>query len=82
MESLADRIDMRKLLEEKLGYALPVSYEDWLRYNHYEKLDPIQTKWLYTQELGYIESVKDVTIREIASQRIAEFTHALRKYVL
>ncbi len=34
----ADRIDFAKLLEEKLGYELPVSYEDWIHYNHYEKI--------------------------------------------
>ena len=32
----ADQIDFAKLLEEKLGYELPVSYEDWIHYNHYE----------------------------------------------
>lgn len=78
----ADRIDMKELLEEKLGYSLPVSYEEWLHYNHYENLPSVQTKWLYKQELGYIESLKDVTLREIAQQRIGEFKAALRKYII
>lgn len=82
MEKRADQIDLKELLDEKLGYQTPVSYEEWLGYNHYEKLDSVQTKWLYKQELGYIESLKGVTLHEIAGQRITEFTKALRKYIL
>lgn len=82
MEERADRIDFKELLEEKLGYSTPVSYEDWLKYNHYEKLAPVQTKWLYRQEIGYIQSLEGVTLKEIAEQRIAEFTKALRKYII
>ena len=78
----AEQIDMKELLDEKLGYPTPVSYEDWLRYNHYEKLPEVQTKWLYKQEQGYIESLKDVTLQEICRQRIQEFTTALRKYII
>ncbi len=32
----ADKIDKQALLEEKLGHALPISYEDWLKDCHYE----------------------------------------------
>ena len=78
----ADRIDFAKLLEEKLGYELPVSYEDWIHYNHYEKIRPADTKWLYRQEQGYVESMKNITLKELAEQRIGEFTDALRKYNL
>ena len=78
----ADQISMKELLDEKLGYETPISYEDWLVCNHYEKLDPVKTKWLYRQECGYIEGLKGVTIREIAEQRIREFRMRLRKYMI
>ena len=78
----ADQIDFHKLLEEKLGYPLPISYEEWIHLNHYEKIRPEDTRWLYRQELGYIESMKDITLKELAEQRIAEFTDALKKYIL
>ena len=78
----ADQIDFDKLLEEKLGYPLPISYEDWLHANHYEKIRPEDTKWLYRQEQGYVESMKGTNLKELAEQRIAEFTRALRKYIL
>ena len=70
------------LLEEKLGHALPISYEDWLKDCHYEKLDAKLTRWLYQQERGFVESLKDVTLEEIAHQRIDEFTTTLKKYIL
>ncbi len=78
----ADQIDFGTLLEEKLGYELPISYEDWIHANHYEKIRPADTKWLYRQEQGYVESMKNITLEELAQQRIDEFTGALRKYIL
>lgn len=50
--------------------------------NHYEKIRPADTKWLYRQEQGYVESMKNITLEELAQQRIDEFTGALRKYIL
>lgn len=78
----ADKIDFKELLDEKLGYPTPISYEDWVKANHYQDIRPADAKWLYRQELGYIESMKDITLKELAEQRIGEFTGALRKYIL
>ena len=78
----ADRIDFEKLLEEKLGYPLPVSYEEWIALNHYDKIRPEDAGWLYRQEKGFVESIKTMTLKELAEQRIAEFTGALKKYML
>ena len=78
----ADIIDKQALIEEKLGHKLPISYEDWLRDAHYDKLDPKETRWLYQQERGFVESLADVSLREIALQRIEEFTSTLKKYIL
>ena len=78
----ADKIDFKELLDEKLGYPTPISYEDWVKANHYQKIRPADAKWLYRQELGYIESMKGITLKELAEQRIGEFTGALRKYIL
>lgn len=82
MAERSDAIPMDKLLEEKLGYELPISYEDWKKANRYEKLPEKQNKWLYQQEQGYIQSVKDLTVKEIANQRIEEFRTELSKYIL
>ena len=82
MEARADQIDFEKLLEEKLGYPLPISFGDWVHANHYEKIRQTDARWLYRQEQGYIASMKNITLKELASQRIAEFTDALRKYIL
>ena len=78
----ADQINFPKLLEEKLGYELPIDYEDWIAANHYGLIRPEDTRWLYRQEQGYVESMKNVAVKELAEQRIAEFTGALRKYIL
>ena len=78
----ADKIDFKELLDEKIGYPTPISYEDWIEKNHYEKIRPADTKWLYRQEQGYIESMKNITLKELADQRITEFTDSLKKYML
>ena len=78
----ADKIDFKELLDEKLGYPAPLAYNDWVEANHYQELNDAQKNWLYRQELGYIESMKDITLKELAEQRIGEFTGALRKYIL
>ena len=78
----ADQIDLKELLDEKLGYPAPLSYDAWVEVNHYQRLNDAQKNWLYRQELGYIESLKGMTVREIAEQRIEEITTALRKYML
>ena len=78
----ADIIDKDALLEEKLGHSLSISYEDWLKDCHYELLDEKETRWLYQQEKGFIESIKGVTLEQIARQRIEEFTSTLKKYIL
>ena len=78
----ADKIDFKELLDEKIGYSTPISYEDWIEKNHYEKIRPADTKWLYRQEQGYIESMKNITLKELADQRITEFTDSLKKYML
>ena len=78
----ADSIDKQALLEEKLGHALPISYEDWVRDCHYGKLDEKLTRWLYQQERGFVESLRGISLEQIALQRIEEFTSTLKKYIL
>lgn len=78
----ADQIDFEELLAEKLGHALEISYEDWIAVNHYQKIRRADTRWLYQQERGYLESVRGMSLKELAEQRIAEFTGTLKKYIL
>ena len=82
MLARADKIDFKALLDEKLGYATPITFEDWVKANHYEKISTSVNKWLYKQEQGYVQSMQDVTLKEIAEERIQEFTTVLKKYIL
>lgn len=82
IEKLADQIDLKKLTDEKLGYETPVTLEEWRRFNHYEAMDGALSKELYEQERAYIQSLDNVSVRDIAKQRIEEVKHALRKYML
>jgi len=78
----SDLIDMKALIDERLGYETPVSYNDWLELNHYCALEETETRWLYQLERGFISGMQGVTAGEIAEQRINEFKSALSKYIL
>ena len=63
----ADQIDLKELLDEKLGYPAPLSYDDWVEANHYQKLNDAQKNWLYRQGAWlHRELKKEWTVREIA----------------
>ena len=72
---LSEKCDMSKTCGFKYD-------EYWVKANHYEKINPSVNKWLYKQEQGYIQSMQDVTLKEIAEERIQEFTTALKKYII
>lgn len=74
-------IETKDLLEEKLGHAIPISFDEWVEINHYQNLPQRDNHFLYQQEVGFIESVKNLTIEEIAEQRINEFSNELKKYM-
>ena len=77
----ADQIDFHDLLEEKLGHSTELTFEEWVADCHYQNIPMEEATWLYRQEKGYIESLKDITLEEIASTRIREFTKTLKKYI-
>ena len=54
----------------------------WVRDCHYGKLDEKLTRWLYQQERGFVESLRGISLEQIALQRIEEFTSTLKKYIL
>lgn len=78
----SESIDKNALLEEKLGHSLDISYEDWVKDTHYGLLDEAGNHWLYSQEKGYIEGLRNITLKEIAQTRISEFTSTLKKYMI
>ena len=39
IKEVADNFRFKDFLDEKLGYPTPVSFDDWLMLNHYQKLD-------------------------------------------
>ena len=73
---------MNKLLEEKLGHKLPITYEEWLTSCHYNNLAEAEGKNLYQQELDFVESLKEVSLKQIAQDRIQEFSSAMKPYLL
>ncbi len=78
----ADQIDMKALVDEKLGYPTPVSFDDWIVLNHYDQIDRDVCRKLYEQEKDYVRMILNVPLREIARTRIDEFTSALARYII
>ena len=72
----ADRIDVRSLLEEKLGYAGPLEYEDWLEITHLRGLKDLEALWADEQALLQ----RKVDLKELAERRIASINHLKQQY--
>lgn len=81
IEEYSDRIDLKKLADEKLGYDTPVSLEQWVEYNHYEAMDPSLCVRLYQQEREYLKRLESLSLKDIARERIEQFSAALKDYM-
>mgnify|MGYP002857210157 CR=1 FL=1 len=72
----AARIDTRALTEEKLGYAGPVEFEDWLDITHLRGLKDLGALWAAEQAL--FEHPFDLA--DLAARRIASIQNLKLRY--
>ena len=72
----AGRIDVQALVEEKLGYAGPLAFEDWLAVTHLEGLDGLKPLWQAEQAMLQ----RKLDLREIALRRIASINNLKQQY--
>ena len=72
----AGRIDPRALLEEKLGYAGPVEFEEWLEITHLKDIKDLGGLW--SDEQALLE--RDIDLRALASRRIASINKLKQEY--
>ena len=78
-EGIRDRahlIDIRALLEEKLGYAGPIEFEDWLDVTHLRGLEDLGSLWADEQTLLQ----RDIDLRAVAARRIASINNLKQQY--
>ena len=72
----ASQIDVRALLEEKLGYAGPVDFESWLDITHLRGLEDLGALWADEQALLQ----RDINLRAVAERRIASINYLKQQY--
>ena len=72
----ADRIDVRALVEEKLGYVGPLPYEDWLAVTHLQGLSGLADLWADEQALFE----RPFDLRALAVNRIASINNLKQQY--
>ena len=72
----ADIIDVRSLVEEKLGYAGPIDYEAWLDVTHLRGLDGVKQLWADEQALLQ----RPVDLRALAERRIESINNLKQAY--
>ena len=78
-EGIRDRaalIDARSLLEEKLGYAGPVEFEDWLDITHLRGLEDLGPLWADEQALLQ----RDIDLKAVALRRIHSINNLKKQY--
>ena len=66
----ADRIDLRALVCEKLGYAGPVDYARWLEITHLRELDDPSLIVLWEAEQEMVRRAGDLSLEAIAERRV------------
>lgn len=74
----ADRIDLRALICEKLGYEGPIDYNKWLDVNHFEQTEDLRDLWLAEQ--GLIEKAGEKDLTDIAGRRITAIQTIQKQY--
>lgn len=72
----AGSIDVRRLHEEKLGYAGPVEFEEWLDITHLRGLDGLEPLWAAEQALLQ----RDVDLAALAGRRISSINKLKKEY--
>lgn len=83
LDEVADKPDADKSLfkafvEEKVGYPVSATYQDWLQVTHYAGLEG--TEELYRSEQEFLEVSLKRSLKEITAKRLNEFTHNMRQY--
>ena len=72
----AHQIDVRSLVEEKIGYAGPVEFERWLDITHLRGLDGLESLWADEQALLQ----REVDLLSLAESRIASINTLKQAY--
>ncbi len=75
----AGRTEYKDFLEEKIGHALEIGFEDWLTLNGYQDLDEEEMTSLYIMERDFLRQKR--SIPDICDRRLREFKLALHKYI-
>ena len=74
----SDKVDIMDLVCERLGYDLPISYEDWLKVTHFSRLGDLRV--LYDDEMLFVEQARKKTLKEIAEERLDKINKSLKGY--
>ena len=72
----AARIDVRALIEEKLGYAGPIGFEEWLDVTRFRGLEDLGSLWADEQALLQ----REVDLSAVATRRIASINNLKQRY--
>lgn len=79
LNEVADEVDFQKFAEEKLGYPLDISYEQWLDATHLPDTESNKTLW-QTEHDTFCQLLDSHTLKGICEQRIREFNEAMKEY--
>lgn len=76
----ADSIDPFALACEKLGYAGPIGYEDWLAATSFENIPQKGLRQLWEDEQALLRRSGEISVRELAERRIREISNVSKLY--
>ena len=74
----APRSDFREFIAEKVGYRVPIGYQEWLKATGLTGLEGMAE--LYDKEQKFISAALRRSLEEICHTRISEFTERMKIY--
>ena len=80
LRAAAVHTPLTALTDEKLGYAEPADYAQWLTLTHYTSLPSEITEPLYQLETRFRRTAESRSLTDIADRRLREFDSAIGKY--
>ena len=76
----ADKIDPFALACEKLGYAGPIDYEEWLEVTAFRDIPQKGLGKLWEDEQALLRRAGGISIKELAERRIEEISKVSKQY--
>ena len=81
LANIANEVNLKDFIEEKLGYSTPITFDAWLEVNHFIGLKKVEMKRLYEAEQALVAKASEISLSDVCQLRLQQIKSALGKYI-